>query len=248
MRTYRYDAWNRLVKIELEPSDMSGVRTIAAYAYNALHWQVRRTADTDSDGDFDESRVMVYSPAWQLLHEEIQFDDEVGGETQPTPTVDLVAQQVGGARGLDDALYRRVDDDPGVDAVYERGFFYVTDASFSVLALLNDTTGYVHERVGYGAYGEPEAWFPEDIDRDGDLTFFDVSAYNAWFNASDPRADFARPWGTINFFDQSQFQGGFNSKERGPGGIADEGPSGTCQDRRSRRVVVRHRAVLLLGR
>ena len=71
------------------------------------------------------------------------------------------------------------------------------------------------------------AWFPEDIDRDGDLTFFDVSAYNAWFNTSDPRADFARPWGTINFFDQSQFQGGFNSKERGSGGIADEGPSGT---------------------
>ena len=81
--------------------------------------------------------------------------------------------------------------------------------------------------MGYGSYGTPEAWFPEDIDRDGDLTFFDVSAYNAWFNASDPRADFARPWGTINFFDQSQFQGGFNSKTHGPGGIADEGSSGT---------------------
>ena len=59
--------------------------------------------------------------------------------------------------------------------------------------------------------------------------FVDVSADNAWFKASDGRADFARSWlwGTINFFDQSQYLGGFSSKVHGAGGISDESASGT---------------------
>jgi len=45
---------------------------------------------------------------------------------------------------------------------------------------------------------------PGDVNNDGELNFFDISAYLGLFSANDPRADFDGD-GTFNFFDVSDF-------------------------------------------
>jgi hypothetical protein len=44
-----------------------------------------------------------------------------------------------------------------------------------------------------------------DINGDGLLNFFDVAAYIALYNAQDPAADLAAPFGTLNFFDLAAY-------------------------------------------
>lgn len=51
---------------------------------------------------------------------------------------------------------------------------------------------------------------PADLNGDGVLNFFDVSAFLTAFNAMDPSADFSGD-GMFNFFDVSQFLTAFNS-------------------------------------
>ncbi|MEM9372448.1 MAG: GC-type dockerin domain-anchored protein [Planctomycetota bacterium] len=45
----------------------------------------------------------------------------------------------------------------------------------------------------------------------GVLNFFDVAAYIGLYNAGDPAADVAAPFGSLNFFDISTFIGLFNA-------------------------------------
>ncbi len=49
-----------------------------------------------------------------------------------------------------------------------------------------------------------------DMNGDGVLNFFDVSVFMGLFNAQDPRADLAAPFGVWNFFDVSAFIGAYN--------------------------------------
>ena len=51
---------------------------------------------------------------------------------------------------------------------------------------------------------------PADINNDGELNFFDVSAFVALFNAGDPAADFNGD-GQANFFDFADFLSAFNA-------------------------------------
>lgn len=50
-----------------------------------------------------------------------------------------------------------------------------------------------------------------DFDGDGVLNFFDVSGFLADYNAQDPRADVAAPFGVWNFFDISAFLGAYGT-------------------------------------
>lgn len=50
-----------------------------------------------------------------------------------------------------------------------------------------------------------------DLNGDGMLNFFDISAYITLFNDGDAAADFAAPFGTLNFFDISAYIGAFNA-------------------------------------
>jgi hypothetical protein len=50
-----------------------------------------------------------------------------------------------------------------------------------------------------------------DFDADGNLTFFDVSAYLNAYGASDPAADLAAPFGVFNFFDVAAFVQAFSA-------------------------------------
>lgn len=51
---------------------------------------------------------------------------------------------------------------------------------------------------------------PADLNGDGNLDFFDVSAFLSAFNAMDPNADFSGD-GNFDFFDVSQFLSAFNA-------------------------------------
>ncbi len=50
-----------------------------------------------------------------------------------------------------------------------------------------------------------------DFNNDGFVNFFDISAFIAAYNAQDPRADIAAPFGVFNFFDISAFIGAYNA-------------------------------------
>jgi hypothetical protein len=60
------------------------------------------------------------------------------------------------------------------------------------------------------AAGCPADLFPAD-GGDGVLNFFDLSRYIALFNASDPAADLAAPFGTLNFFDVAAYIALYNA-------------------------------------
>lgn len=63
----------------------------------------------------------------------------------------------------------------------------------------------------YVGYYADEAPCPADFNGDGQVNFFDVSAFIAAFNAQLPSADIAAPFGAWNFFDVSTFIGQFNA-------------------------------------
>ena len=61
-----------------------------------------------------------------------------------------------------------------------------------------------------GDVNEVEAGCPADLNGDGNLDFFDVSAFLTAYNAQDPAADFNGD-GSFNFFDVSAFLSAFNA-------------------------------------
>jgi hypothetical protein len=66
-----------------------------------------------------------------------------------------------------------------------------------------DSAGLDNVRLGGGCQA--------DFDGNGLLNFFDVSAFIAAYNAADPAADLAAPFGTFNFFDISAFIALYNA-------------------------------------
>jgi subtilisin-like proprotein convertase family protein len=52
---------------------------------------------------------------------------------------------------------------------------------------------------------------PADLNNDQQLNFFDVTAYLGLFNAQDPAADLAAPFGTFNLFDLVEFLARYNA-------------------------------------
>jgi len=71
------------------------------------------------------------------------------------------------------------------------------------------------ENIGWINLDDPNVFValacPADINNDGLLNFFDVAAYIALYNANDPAADLAAPFGTLNFFDLAAYIGLYNA-------------------------------------
>jgi FG-GAP-like repeat len=110
--------------------------------------------------------------------EELQvFLNPSGGSFAQQPTPVLPGGSPTGVVGVD------VDNDGDVDAV-------VCDLSGNARVYLNLCQGNN---------------CPADLSGDGDLNFFDVSAFLAAYAANDPVADLAAPVGSWNFFDVSAF-------------------------------------------
>lgn len=69
----------------------------------------------------------------------------------------------------------------------------------------------VADRTSVRAYRSPPAGCAADIDGNGELNFFDLAAYISLFNAGDPAADLAEPFGVLNFFDLAAYLDLFNA-------------------------------------
>ncbi|MBC7834516.1 MAG: hypothetical protein H7Y88_05370 [Phycisphaerales bacterium] len=164
---YTHDAWNRLVKVQLDSVPPSTAITLNESEYNGLHWRTVKKSDTTSvPNGLDEKRLFYYSAAWQMIQEDIDTS------YVSSPGTNNRAQQVWGLRYIDDAVARRTDS--GANGSYESTYYYVTDAQFSVVAILS-STGVLQERVRYEAYGKARHSWPSDVDGDGDSDTTDSS-------------------------------------------------------------------------
>ncbi len=90
----------------------------------------------------------------------------------------------------------------------EDGELYITDVfSGQVFKIINPVAADDNDN---GIPDACESACLPDINGDGDLNFFDISAFLSAFNASDPVADFNGD-GDFNFFDISDFLGAFSA-------------------------------------
>ena len=120
-----------------------------------------------------------------------------------------------GVRSIDDAVARRVDRDGDGEfsGTKADNFFYLTDVMFSVRAIV-DGEGRLHTRLDYTPYGVAMHGFAADVNGDGVVNSFDLTAFNAVYNAGtalrpgatgyDPDADLSGS-GSMNFFDYTAF-------------------------------------------
>ena len=127
-------------------------------------------------------KAMYYDDAWRLLEERINDDVNLNS------VVDRVCQQVWGGWGvryIDDAVLRREDanaDGDYIDAT-DTEWNYLTDAQFSVIAMVEDT-GLLVERTAYTPYGQARHSFREDLDGDGDVDSADQSIFMGSYGQS----------------------------------------------------------------
>lgn len=227
--TSTHDAWNRLVAVgaKHQVGQLITTKVTTKNEYNALHWRVHKYARiTPSSISYDESRRMRYSAGWQLLEESI--DDDYSSAQGHDET--RLAQQVWGARYIDDAVLRRIDRGDGAsgdpdgdfDDAEDDTYFYLTDAQFSVRALIREATGLLAERVFYDAYGRAHWRSPADFNSDGVVDTSDATAYFAVYNNSathdpssssyDHRSDFTND-GAVNTQDTTQFLNAWNAPQ-----------------------------------
>lgn len=171
---HTYDAWNRLVKSEFEPTSGSNI-TISENTYNALGWRTSKKLDTATgayDGQ-DQERLFLYDASWRIVEEHIDTDNN--------GTIDWKAQEFWGLRYIDDSVARRIDRDTDgdkwVDA--ETSVWYrATDTQFSVVAVIA-ADGDIYERIEYDAYGNARHRYYGDVDGDGVYTTTDLTVANA---------------------------------------------------------------------
>lgn len=168
--TYKHDGWNRLVETKF------GSNVRAEYEYNGLNWRTVATLDADAthDGTADQERVMYYDQSWRLIEEHIDDDLNVSAGA------DRTLQYLWGNRYIDDIAFRRentdlTNDSPSV--TYNSEWNYLTDAMFSVVAIVKERNAVLAERVRYDAYGNARHQRPGDVDGDGDTDGADNAAY-----------------------------------------------------------------------
>ena len=197
---YTYDAWNRLVQI-----DVTGPATTGKYEYNALHMRTVREADTAKAGanGIDERRHYWYTAGWKIAEEEVDI-----GYSGGTFTPDRVTQHFWGLDYIDDALASRIDRDTdgawetdSVDSLY----YKLCSIQHSVVAIL-EGDGTLVERVVYQPYGEGRHHYPFDLDGDGDVDTGDTGLFVSGQAIGDANyiaeADLDRD-GDLDFFDIS---------------------------------------------
>tara|TARA_R110002072_G_C7977582_1_gene535741 strand:+ start:15436 stop:22821 length:7386 start_codon:yes stop_codon:yes gene_type:complete len=223
-RRYVHDAWNRLVRVETNPSGSSPV-SVLENEYNGLNWRVKRRMDLSksSPDGLDEERVYYYSASWQMIEEEVDTDLTSGEE--------YTSQQFWGSRYIDDAVAKRIDrDNDQVWTDASSKYHYLTDVMFSVRAIV-DYAGMIAERVDYTPYGVAQLSYPGDVNNDGNFNFLDLSVATTSSvvpgdSNFDPDVDFDFS-GTYNFLDYSAFYAAYslhgNSDDPPEGWISDPG-------------------------
>ncbi len=168
-RFYRHDAWNRLVEVRevygTESYEGRLGRLMAAYTYNGLHWRIQKKVDLNGNGSIDRTIDMRYDASWRMVQEEHTDQTDSAGTVKR-----IVFQQVWGNRYIDDAIMRfRCEN---VSGQGYRGFYQLSDAQFSTVAVLDEAMS-IAERVRYYPYGSALRSPPGDIDGNGSCDFLD---------------------------------------------------------------------------
>jgi RHS repeat-associated protein len=123
-RTFKYDAWNRLVEVK-----NSGGTTLATYAYDALGRRVRETRNgTTTD--------LFYSSQWQVIEERVSGAATTSYAWSPVYVDAMIAR----------------DRDTDANGSLDERLYVVHDANFNIVALV-DTSGALVERFAYDAFG-----------------------------------------------------------------------------------------------
>lgn len=173
---HTYDAWNRLVKSEFEPSSGPNT-TISENTYNALGWRTSKKFDTATgayDG-LDQERLFLYDASWRIVEEHIDTDNN--------SSIDWISQEFWGVRYIDDSVAKRLDRD--ADGVWDDAecsvWYRATDSQFSVVAMI-DEGGDMYERIEYDAYGNARHRYYGDVNGDGIYDVNDLITANGTTN------------------------------------------------------------------
>jgi RHS repeat-associated protein len=123
-RTFKYDAWNRLVEVKT-----SGGSTIVTYKYDALNGRVSETKGGNT-------RDFYYSANWQVLKEKLNGTTDTSYVWSPVYVDAMIAR----------------DRDTDANGSLDERLYALYDANFNVTALVN-TSGTVVERYAYDSFG-----------------------------------------------------------------------------------------------
>jgi len=149
---YKYDAWNRLVKVQ-QAAD-SGAITIQTAGYDGSGRRVKKVVT--NSGDLDGTTKYLYQ-GWQIVETRDGSDN-------------LVQQFIHGTQYIDELVMVRTTD--------KGELYYHQDANWNIIAT-SDLAGRVAERYVLTPYGEVTAHQERgygDYDGDGDV---DSTDYNA---------------------------------------------------------------------
>ena len=221
---YVHDAWNRLVGVYQQDGEEGTPKPRVAQQFNGLNWRTMKFVDTlrpltyddvleedviyPLDGVLDQVTYYTYDASWRIVDERI--DEQHTGSGVPT---DRRLQHVWGIRYIDDVVITRIDTNPGMSG-YESAYYHLTDAMFSTVMLVGQSTGNYVESVTYDPYGRPRVLDGTDVNDDGVTDGTDLGlVLGAWAKVTgdsgfNSRADFDRN-GVIDGTDYGVVLGGW---------------------------------------
>lgn len=181
---YTWDAWNRLVAVDIEEDTGSGWTFDAPRmksGYYGLNQRAWSQIDAGAGGyanngtpteALDRLEHFYYDASWRLLERRVDTNWPGSGFAH-----DQTTQWVWGQRYIDE-LVAWADDTKAASSTFDSTTFAMTDRNFSVIGLNNG------ERVRYDAYGYALASPYGDVDADGTVGSSDSSIVTGAFGAT----------------------------------------------------------------
>ena len=191
---FTYDAWNRLVKVEVGGTPVDR----AVYTYYPLHQRATRKADDDLSEDagspgsprLETWTRYYYDASWRLLEERVHVADAYADDEWSEIPLAKIVQRIWGLTYIDEFCAMVTDTDSGSpDGDLTTGsperLFALHDRKFDVTALYNPALGAglrVVERVRYSAYGVARHMPSGDVNGDGAVDGTDLAVLLANWN------------------------------------------------------------------
>lgn len=164
------------------------------------------TADLDGDGHIDGTYDDAGDTGWLVA-------SPPGTVVQTDGTWDIIPDAPPAGQGAEDA-FDYYNDCNGYEPLRYYGTYNFTGFSCDANGdgVTDDYIPYAQlymNLYGPGNTSGCAADIYPDITPDGNLDFFDVMHFIGWYNAGDPRADIAPPFGELNFFDMTAYINSF---------------------------------------
>jgi len=157
---YRYDAWNRLVKVYRDADqggDMDPSEWVVEYRYDGLNRRIRKFTPV-AQTQMRLVREYYYNESWQMLEVWREMEIELNEEDPPPPNNEppvmctVHEQYIWGAQ-YSDAPVARLRDTDSDGQPDDETLYYMYDGNFNVTGLV-EPNGDVAERYTYDPYGK----------------------------------------------------------------------------------------------